>query len=80
MGYVLGIFLGILILKPIFMIVCSEDNTSTLEWKAAKAKKILADAGYLGDELFQLARKWLNCIFKVAKLSEEKGFIIIPSN
>jgi hypothetical protein len=42
-------------------------------------KKILADAGYLGDELVRKARRWLNCIFEVVRRPDEMGFNIIPT-
>jgi putative transposase len=41
-------------------------------------KKILAVAGYIGDELVRLARKWFHCIFDRVKRSNEREFKVIP--
>ena len=50
-----------------------------MKGKLPRLKKILADAGYLGDELVRLTRRWMNCIFEVVKRSDERGFKVIPT-
>lgn len=75
----LGILLGILVTEAnVHDSVAAKILLPRMKGKLPRLKKILADGGYLGDELIQLARKWLNCIFEVVKRSDEKGFVILP--
>lgn len=47
--------------------------------KLQRSRRVLADAGYLGDELIRHTRKLLKCVFEVVKRSDEKGFKVIYS-
>lgn len=75
----LGILLGIIVTEAnVHDSVAAKVLLKRMKGKLPRLKKILADAGYLGDELVRLTRKWLNCIFEVVKRSDERGFKVIP--
>ena len=46
--------------------------------KFPRLKKILADGGYAGERLFNLARSSLKAVFEVVTRSDEVGFRVIP--
>jgi putative transposase len=75
----LGILLGIIVTEAnVHDSIAAKVLLKQMKGKLPYLKKILADAGYMGDELVRLARKWLNCIFEVVKRSDERGFKVIP--
>ena len=76
----LGILLGIIVTEAnVHDSVAARALLKKMKGKLPRLKRILADAGYMGDGLVRLARKWLNCVFEVVKRSEEKGFKVIPT-
>ena len=75
----LGILLGIIVTEAnVHDSVAARALLKHMKGKLPKLRRVLADAGYLGEELVFLARKWLHCVFEVVKRSEEKGFKVIP--
>lgn len=75
----LGILLGIIVTEAnVHDSVAAKTLLKVMKGKLPRLKKIIADAGYLGDELVRIARRWLQCVFEVVKRSEEKGFKVVP--
>jgi putative transposase len=58
--------------------VAAELVLKKMKGKFPRLKKILADGGYLGERLIQLARSCLRCSFEVVTRKEECGFHVIP--
>ncbi len=76
----LGILLGDIVTEAnVHDSVAARVLLKNMKGKLTRLKKILADAGYLGDELVRKAKRWLNCLFEVVRRSDEKGFKIIPT-
>lgn len=75
----LGILLGIIVTEAnVHDSVAGQALLKSMKGKLPRLQKIIADAGYMGDELVRIARRWLKCIFEVVKRSDEKGFKVIP--
>lgn len=75
----LGILLGIIVTEAnVHDSVAAKALIKSMKGKLPRLKKILADAGYLGNELVRLTRRYLKCMFEVVKRSEERGFKVIP--
>jgi putative transposase len=75
----LGILLGIIVTEAnVHDSVAGQALLKLMKGKLPRLKKIIADAGYMGDELIRIARRWLKCVFEVVKRSDEKGFKVIP--
>ena len=75
----LGVLLGIIVTEAnVHDSVAARALLIYMKGKLPKLRRVLADAGYLGEELVFLAGKWLHCVFEVVKRSEEKGFKVIP--
>ena len=76
----LGILLGIIVIEAnVYDSVAAWALLKHMKGKLPRLKRILADAGYMSDELVRLTRSWLNCIFEVVKRSDERGFKVIPT-
>ena len=76
----LGVLLGISVTEAnVHDSVAARILLKHMKGKLPRLKNILADAGYLGDDLVTLSRKWLNCIFEVEKRSNKRGFKVIPT-
>ncbi|NLI37612.1 MAG: IS5 family transposase [Bacteroidales bacterium] len=76
----LGILLGIIVTEAnVHDSVAAEVLLKQMKGELPRLKKILGDAGYMGDELVRKARIWLNSLFEVVRRSDEKGFRVIPT-
>jgi putative transposase len=58
--------------------VAAESIFEKMKGKFPRLKKILADGGYKGERLFNLARSSLKAVFEVVTRSDEIGFKVIP--
>lgn len=75
----LGILLGIHVTEAnVHDGVAAKAFIHRMKGKLPRLKKILADAGYQGEELIHLARRSLHAVFEVVKRAEEAGFNVIP--
>ena len=57
--------------------VAAETIFKKMKGKFPRLKKILADGGYAGERLFNLARSSLKAVFEVVTRSDEVGFKVI---
>ena len=75
----LGILLGIKVTEAnVHDSVAGRSLLIIMKGKLPGLKKIIADGGYLGDELVRISRRCLQCVFEVVKRSDEKGFKVVP--
>ena len=58
--------------------IAAETIFKKMKGKFPRLKKILADGGYAGERLFNLARSSLKAVFEVVTRRDEVGFKIIP--
>ncbi len=75
----LGLLLCIVVTEAnIHDSIAAETIFKRMKGKFPRLKKILADGGYAGERLFNLARSSLKILFEVVTRSDEAGFKVIP--
>ena len=58
--------------------IAAETIFKKIKGKFPRLKKILADGGYTGERLFNLARSCLKVAFEIVTRGDEAGFKVIP--
>ena len=75
----LGILLCVVVTQAnIHDSVAAETVLKRMKGKYPRLSKILADGGYLGERLVEVARSYLKCVFEVVTRSDESKFKVIP--